>query len=171
LTQWGGAGLNLDMIDPREFRNVLGRFATGITVVTMRKGDSVHGITVNAFMAVSLEPPLVAVSIDRHANAHQTLLETDRYGVSVLGSNQEHLSKHFASSPAAEIVEPFIEVNGFPLINGALAHIICDTKAAHEAGDHTIFIGRVGYVAHNDKEPLLYYRGQYLSFVDLKLLN
>ena len=166
LTLWGGSGLNLDMMNQREFRNALGHFATGITVVTMREGDTVHGITVNAFMSVSLDHPLVAVSIDRQATAHQTLNKTNRYGVSMLGSDQEHLSNHFANRFAAEVVEPFIEVDGFPLVNGALAHLICDIEVAHEVGDHTIFIGQVKHIAVNDKKPLLYYQGKYVGLGD-----
>lgn len=155
------------MINQHEFRNTLGHFATGITVVTMREGDILRGITVNAFMSVSLDPPLVAISIDRQATAHQTLSRTNCYGVSMLGSDQEHLSNHFANRHAAtEVIKPFIEVDGFPLVNGALAHLICDIEGAHEAGDHTIFIGQVKYVAVKDKKPLLYYQGAYAALED-----
>lgn len=157
------------MIDPRTFRTTLGRFATGITVVSMRQGGEIHGITVNAFLSVSLVPPLVAVCIDRRANAHQTLLETERYGVSVLRHDQRELSNHFAGRPVGQVPEPFTELAGFPVIEGALAQLVCRTVDAHEAGDHTLFIGRVEALTNEDGKPLLYYAGQYAIVGEIEL--
>jgi flavin reductase (DIM6/NTAB) family NADH-FMN oxidoreductase RutF len=136
----------------------------------MRDGDKLHGITVNAFMSVSLVPPLVAICIDKRANAHQTLLESERYGVSVLQLEQEHLSNHFAGRPTGETESnPFTEENGFPLIRGALANLICRISAMHEAGDHTIFIGQVEYLDYAEGTPLLYFQGQYAHVKELDL--
>lgn len=148
------------MIDPREFRTTLGHFATGVTVVTMLRGERVDGITVNAFMSVSLKPPLVAIAIDKRANAHQTLLESDRYGVSMLRQNQEALSNYFAGYPT-DIVPAFVQVDGMPLVARALAHLVARITAQHDAGDHTIFVGEVEHLAYESGEPLLYYRGRY----------
>lgn len=157
------------MIDPRHFRNTLGRFATGVTVVTMQSGDGPYGITVNAFMSVSLEPPLVAVCIDRRANAHQTLLESDRYGVSVLRQDQEQISNHFAGRPTPGLKDPLTSEQGFPLVEGALAHLVCRIVAAHEAGDHTLFIGEVETLRYDEGTPLLYYEGKYAHVKALEL--
>ena len=157
------------MIDPREFRNTLGRFATGITVVSMRADEAVYGITVNAFMSVSLDPPLVAICIDRRASAHQTLLESDHYGVSILRHDQEPLSNYFAGRPTPGVEDPFIEVKGFPLVEGALGHLICHIADVHEAGDHTLFIGRVEHLAYRDGTPLLYYQGKYAHITGMEL--
>ena len=157
------------MIEPREFRNALGRFATGVSIVTMCEGDATHGLTVNAFMSASLAPPLVAIGIDRQANAHQTLLAGDRYGVSILRNDQESLSDHFAGRPTPGVEEPFVEVDGFPLLKGALVHLICRIVAAHETGDHTLFVGCVEYLDYGEGAPLLYYAGQYARATEQKL--
>lgn len=148
------------MIDPREFRNTLGHFATGVTVVTMRQDETVYGITVNAFMSVSLKPPLVAIAIDKRANAHQTLLEVDRFAVSMLREDQEGLSNLFAGYPANAAAE-YVEVDGMPLLKGAIGQLVARITAVHEAGDHTIFIGQVEHLAYETGPPLLYYRGKY----------
>lgn len=87
------------MIDKREFRNTLGRFATGVTIVTAVEEGNVHGMTANAFMSVSLEPPLVLVSIDHKAKMHQILPKTRVYGISILREDQEAVSQHFAGRP------------------------------------------------------------------------
>lgn len=162
--------------DHRHFREVLGRFATGITVVTMAVPSSagapagenappfdraVFGITVNAFMSVSLDPPLVAVSIDRLARAHDTLLEAERFGVSVLAEGQAHLSDQFAGRPVAHPVMPFEELDGFPVVRGAIAQLVLASHSFHPAGDHTIFVGRVLALRSFEGEPLLYFRSAY----------
>lgn len=157
------------MIDPRTFRATMGRFATGVTVVSMRQDDIVHGITVNAFMSVSLDPPLVAVCIDKRANAHQTLLESDRYGVSVLQHDQEALSDYFAGRAVGELPDPFVELDGFPVIGGALAQMVCRIADAHEAGDHTLFIGHIESLARRRGRPLLYVGGRYAHVDELEL--
>ncbi len=158
------------MIDPREFRNTLGRFATGITVVTMRQGDVSHGITVNAFMSLSLDPALVAIAIDKRANAHQTLLESEHYAVSILNHEQEHLSNHFAGRPTPGIEDPLETFHDFPVVEGALAHLLCRIEDVYQGGDHTIFVGRVERLAYRDGGvPLLYYQGKYADVGGMEL--
>lgn len=148
------------MIDPREFRATLGRFATGVTVVTMARDGEAYGITVNAFMSVSLKPPLVAIAIDVRANAHQTLLESERFGVSILREDQEGLSNLFAGYPS-DAKPTWVEAEDMPLLDGAIGHLVCRTTAQVEAGDHTIFLGHVEYLSSAEGAPLLYYRGKY----------
>ena len=149
-------------VDPLEFRNTLGRFGTGITVVTVQQGEEVRGITVNAFMSVSLKPPLVLVSIDKNANSHALLAQSERYGVSILSEHQEVVSNLFAGRPDASIEVHYEHVAGFPLIHGALAQLVCRTVEAHEAGDHTLYIGEVEHLTYRDDEkPLLYFGGRY----------
>ncbi|MEJ2288888.1 MAG: flavin reductase family protein [Deinococcales bacterium] len=159
------------MIDPREFRRTLGRFATGITVVTMRSGERTYGITVNAFMSVSLNPPLIAVCIDKRAQAHATLLESERFGVSVLRAEQEALSDHFAGRPIAAPAEPFEELHGFPVVAGALAQLVCRTYDIADAGDHSFFLGEVEALAAYDGRPLLYFEGRYAHVHDMELTD
>ncbi|MEM7735249.1 MAG: flavin reductase family protein [Deinococcota bacterium] len=148
------------MSNPQDFRHALGRFATGVTVVTVQHEGTTRGITVSAFMSLSLEPPLVGVCIDKRAQAHAALLGTKQYGVSILRANQADVSTHFAGQPMLN-EDPFIDFNGLPVINNALAHISCQIDAQHDAGDHTFFVGNVQHLAWYDGEPLLYSQGSY----------
>lgn len=148
------------MIDPREFRNTLGRFASGITIVTTVDEGEAHGMTANAFVSVSLDPPLVLVSIDHRTKMHQVLPKTKKYGVSILKHNQESVSTHFAGRPL-EVAPEFVWQNEIPLIKDAVAHLVCDVVEEHVAGDHTLYIGKVEWISYEDDEPLLYYGGKY----------
>jgi flavin reductase (DIM6/NTAB) family NADH-FMN oxidoreductase RutF len=153
------------MIDPDSFRSVLGRFASGITVVTARDaaGRDV-GMTVSAFCSVSLRPPLIQVCIDQAASMYGALLEAEAFGVNVLAAEQEALSRRFAavdSSHRFEGIGYLRGENGVVLLDEALAHLECRKVAQHEAGDHTIFIGEVERAAARDGRPMLYYRGGY----------
>jgi flavin reductase (DIM6/NTAB) family NADH-FMN oxidoreductase RutF len=152
-------------IDPDAFRSVLGRFASGITVVTARDaaGRDV-GMTVSAFCSVSLRPPLIQVCIDQAASMYGALLEAEAFGVNVLAAEQEALSRRFAavdSSHRFEGIGYLRGENGVVLLDEALAHLECRKVAQHEAGDHTIFIGEVERAAARDGRPMLYYRGGY----------
>lgn len=148
-------------IDPREFRSTLGRFATGITVITTLQHGEVIGMTANAFISVSLEPPLILVSVDKKAHMHQALLQADRYGVSMLAENQQSLSNHFAGRPDNHEDIRFEERLGMPLLADCIAYIVATIVEAHPAGDHTLFIGQVELLEHHPGNPLLYYGGQY----------
>lgn len=166
-------GVQADPFDSLEFRRTLGRFATGVTVVTMLALDETRsragepgaerafGITVNAFMSVSLEPALIAVSIDKAAHAHATLLSAERFGVSVLAEDQRDLSDYFAGRRNDAELEPFVEVAGFPVIAGAIAQLVCRKYQAFEAGDHTIFLGEVESLKLADGRPLIFHAGLY----------
>src|SRR5207302_3431572 len=111
-------------LETAEFRRTLGMFATGVTVITTRVGEQIHGMTANAFMSVSLQPPLILISVDRRARMNALLREGVRYGVSVLEERQSVLSDHFAGR-AGEGPEPEFEfVHETPLVEGALAHLV-----------------------------------------------
>lgn len=158
------------LVDALEFRRTLGRFATGVTVVTML-GDGghdggPHGITVNAFMSLSLDPPLIAVSIDKTAGAHGTLLAAERFGVSVLNSEQADVSDHFAGRPVSLAADPFTTLDGFPVIEGAIARIVSRVSRTVDVGDHTLFIGEVEVLERHDRAPLLFFGGQYRDLAD-----
>jgi flavin reductase (DIM6/NTAB) family NADH-FMN oxidoreductase RutF len=148
-------------VDPLEFRRTLGRFASGITVVTTVHEGRTYGMTANAFVSVSLDPPLVLVSIDNRANLHRILPQSKRYGVSILSDKQEDFSQHFAGRPKEGSEIPFVERAGVPLLDGALAHLVCEVVDAHPAGDHTLYIGRVEYLDYHDGAPLLFFTGVY----------
>jgi flavin reductase (DIM6/NTAB) family NADH-FMN oxidoreductase RutF len=153
------------MIDPDAFRSVLGRFASGVTVVTTRDADGRDvGMTVSAFCSVSLDPPLVQVCIDRTSSAFPALAAAERFGVSILAAEQEALSRRFAAEDSAHRFDGIGYLrgeSGVVLLLDALGHLECKVVDHHEAGDHTIFIGEVERAAAGDAKPLLYYRGGY----------
>jgi flavin reductase (DIM6/NTAB) family NADH-FMN oxidoreductase RutF len=144
----------------RELRNVMGRFATGVTVVTTTHRDTIHGMTANAFLSVSLRPPLVLVSLGR-CRMSEMLPRTGRYGVSVLASDQEQYAAHFAGQRAADEDPRFVWENDLPLLEGALAHVGCRVVDVHPAGDHVLWIGEVEHLYHREGEPLLFYTGRF----------
>lgn len=151
-------------IDQRLFRDAMGRFATGVTIVTSARGDLVHGMTANGFMSVSLDPALILVSVAKRARMHDFLLETRSYGVSVLSSAQEHVSRHYSGRPSDRPVEIFSE-GGVPLVVGALTHVTASVVDAHDAGDHTLFVGEVQHFAHAGGEPLIFHSGAYRALI------
>jgi flavin reductase (DIM6/NTAB) family NADH-FMN oxidoreductase RutF len=144
----------------RELRQVMGRFATGVTVVTTTHRDTIHGMTANAFLSVSLRPPLVLVSLGR-CRMSEMLPRTGRYGVSVLASDQEQFAAHFAGQRESAVPPEFVWENDLPLLDGALAHVGCRVVDVHAAGDHVLWIGEVEHLSHRDGEPLLFYTGRF----------
>ena len=149
------------LLDQKRFRNVLGRFATGVTVITTQDGERVHGMTANAFMSVSLDPPLVLVSLDNRCNMHRLLPVTRRFGVSFLAEDHEHLSSHFAGRPVEGLEVSFVIREGVPVLDQALAYLIAHVVDTHPAGDHTLYIGHVDHFESRDGKPLLFYGGKY----------
>ena len=155
-----GAGLEGD--PAVAFRRTLGMFATGVTVLTTRVGEAVHGMTANAFMSVSLRPPLVLVSIDRRAKMGTQMHEGTRFGVSVLEARQTGLSDRFAGRVADELPDAVFEVvHETPLVEGALAHLVARIVRSYWGGDHSLFLGRVEYARYNEGTPLLFHGGRY----------
>ncbi len=152
-----------DESDPAvEFRRTLGRFATGVTVITVAQGDQVHGMTANAFMSVSLKPPLVLISVDKRARMHRLLHVGLRYGVSVLSSEQDALSDHFAGRVRELPPEyRFESVHETPLVDGAVAHVVATVVRSYWGGDHSLFLGQVEYARYGEGRPLLFHAGQY----------
>jgi flavin reductase (DIM6/NTAB) family NADH-FMN oxidoreductase RutF len=144
------------------FRRTLGMFATGVTVITTQDGDQVHGMTANAFMSVSLRPPLVVISVDRRAKMHALLHEGRRYGISVLADEQRALSDRFAgrTGEGTEEVE-FDLVHETPLVRGALAHLVARVARSYWGGDHSLFLGQVEYARYGEGQPLLFHGGRY----------
>jgi flavin reductase (DIM6/NTAB) family NADH-FMN oxidoreductase RutF len=141
-------------------RRTLGMFATGVTVITALKEEQVHGMTANAFMSVSLEPPLVLISVDRRTKMCAFLHEGMHYGVSVLCATQAALSDRFAGRSSDE--EPrFAIVHDTPLVEGALAHFVARVERSYWGGDHSLFLGRVEYARQNEGTPLLFHGGRY----------
>ena len=155
-----GAGLEGD--PAIAFRRTLGMFATGVTILTTRSGDTVHGMTANAFMSVSLSPPLVLVSVDRRSRMSHLLHEGTRLGISVLEASQDALSDHFAGRLSKTAIEPqFVLVHETPLVEGALAHLATRVVRSYWGGDHSLFLAQVDYAHYGEGEPLLFLGGRY----------
>src|SRR6266851_5581202 len=148
-------------IDPVLFRTTMGCFTTGVTVITIAVADQVYGITANAFLSVSLDPPLVLVSVNKHGRMHQRLLESSHYGVTILSEQQETLSRHFGGRPVEGLEPAYTWEHGVPLLADSVAYIVARIVEAHQAGDHTLFLGHVEYLAHTRRSPLLFSRGSY----------
>ena len=152
-------------------KQVLSRWTTGVTIVTARAGDRIHGMTVSAFSEVSLEPPLVLVCADKTSNTHPLIAEGGVFAVNVLASDQVELSKRFASKKDEHRRFVGLELEsgrtGAPLLAGTLAALDCTVVAAHDVGDHVIYVGRVEEARCSDGEPLLYYARGYHRLTDL----
>ncbi len=149
------------MLDPRQLRNTLGNFATGVTVVTYESGDAYRGVTVNSFTSVSMDPPLVLVSLMRTSRALNYLLERP-FAVNVLGDAQLATALQFAGKPQDDHRIEWVTDDGAPRINGSLAYFQCTPWAGYDGGDHVLLIGRVlGYGQQDETEPLLFYRGNW----------
>jgi len=152
------------MIDSETFRSVLGRFASGVTIVTARDDEGIdHGMTVSAFCSLSLEPPLVLLCVAHDASMHDLLLRHPRFGISILSSNQEAYSRRFAAEESNRFDGMAYSrgESGVVLLEDALAHLECAAREHYDAGDHTVFIAEVERAEARHGRPLLYYRGGY----------
>jgi len=153
-------------VDDAQFRQLLGRFATGVAVITVTAADGrPHGMTANSLASVSLRPPLVSLAIDHRAELHGLITRRDVFVANILAGHQEALSRRFADphDDRFEGIGYTVSRNGGILLDGALAHIECVRHDMLEAGDHTVVIGRVVGGAARDGRPLLYYRGGYAA--------
>lgn len=151
-------------MDPRELRNVMGHFATGVTIITTTdKSGKPFGLTANAFTSLSLEPPLVLICVDKKVDCYAYFEESKVFVINFLSEDQEHLSKRFATKG----IEKFEGVthrfgkSGPPLLDGAMAHIECKLISGHDGGDHTIYIGEVIDAITSSDRPLLFFKGKY----------
>lgn len=150
-----------DLGDPAvAFRRTMGAFATGVTVLTTAIDDEPHGMTANAFMSVSLEPPLVLISLDRRGKLCKLLHEGMLFGVNVLAEHQAQLSDHFARRPV-HVAPTFFTEHDTPLLTDALAHVVARVVRSYWGGDHSLFLGQVEYARHGEGTPLLFHGGTY----------
>jgi len=151
-------------VDPAQFRQLLGRFATGVTVLTTRDPDvRPIGMTASSVASVSLRPPLVLVSVDKANDMHGALRTAQRFVLNVLAADQEALSRRFALDhpDRFEGISYRETKHGMPVLEGVLASIECEKQGEAPGGDHTVFFGLVTGGAVTDRSPLLYYRGGY----------
>ena len=151
-------------VEPPQFRQLLGRFATGVTVVTARgPGSGPIGMTASSVASVSLDPPLLLVCVDRSHDMHAALTAGEHFVLNILAADQEALSRRFAEDDEDRFDGVGYKENrhGIALLDGALASIECVKQTAVPGGDHTVFIGLVTGGTVTDRRPLLYYRGGY----------
>ena len=151
-----------------EYKAGLDRWASGVTIVTARAGDRIHGMTVSDFSGVSLDPPLVSVCADKTSNTLALIRDGQCFAVNVLAAGQEALSNKFASKKQEwerfDGLETEDGPSGAPLLPGCVSNIDCTLLAEHDAGDHVIFVGQVERITSRDLEPLLYFGGAYGRF-------
>lgn len=153
-------------IEPSQFRQLLGRFATGVTVVTLATPEGRPlGMTANSLSSVSLHPPLISVCVDREAELHGVIVRAPEFVVNVLASPQEALARRFSDKHEDRFdgIGYHLSPEGLILLDGALAHVICERFAEYPGGDHTIIVGRVVGGDTGDGRPLLFYRGGYAA--------
>jgi flavin reductase len=155
-------------------RALMGRFATGVTVVAARHGPLLAGMTANAIASISIDPPLMMASIARKAETHVAIVGAHAFAVSVLSREQRDLADCFAQPTTADKLKRFCDAawheaeTGSPILEGALAYFDCRLTARHDGGDHGIFIGEIvaaGY--RDDAEPLLWYASGYRELADV----
>lgn len=155
-------------IDDRLYRNAMGCFATGVTVLTTKIGEEVYGMTANAFMSVSLNPKLVAISIGEHAKMHQHIKVSKQFAINILSTNQQNESKQFAGQLVAESNITFASFKDLPILEDTVAVVTCDLHSEYIVGDHTVFIGKVTGVKMNQGDPLLFSQGKYRELKELE---
>jgi flavin reductase (DIM6/NTAB) family NADH-FMN oxidoreductase RutF len=156
-------------IDPRELRNALGMFATGVTIVTTVSGDGRPiGLTCNSFSSVSLKPPLILWSLSLYSPRLQAFLQAPYVAVNILAAEQEALSRRFSTPMADRFAELDWSAGegGIPLIKGSAAQLECRNETRHYSGDHVVLIGQVLKFSYRDAEPLVFVRGRYRELAD-----
>lgn len=149
-------------MDDRLFRDAMGKFATGVTVILTETDGKQHGMTANAFMSVSLTPKLVVISIKENARMLAKIQESKKFSVNILAEQQEDISKIFAGQIKDQEVM-FERLANVPVIPEALAQVSCEVSAEYVEGDHTLFIGKVNDITVTDGNPLLFFAGKYRS--------
>ncbi|MGO9266898.1 MAG: flavin reductase family protein [Candidatus Binataceae bacterium] len=153
-------------IERNELRRVMGHFATGVTIITTVSKDGVpFGLTANAFTSVSLDPPLLLISVDKKAESFPHFEGSKVFTVNVLSEEQEVLSRKFAVSGGDKFqgVAYRMGANGVPILDGILAYLECKLYATYDGGDHTLFLGEIEQAETREVKPLLFYRGGYRS--------
>ena len=150
--------------DPRAFRNALGAYATGVTIVTAPSADGPIGITANSFASVSLDPPLVLWSPAKSSKRYDYFSGARHFAIHVLDAHQQEMCNDFTKNKHAfDDLDLDVSTHNVPLINGCLARFECVLEAEHDAGDHTIIIGRVTAAQSREGLPLLFQAGRFVS--------
>lgn len=159
------AAMALTAMDTQSFRDVMGRFATGVAVLTVRADDGFHGVTVSSFTSVSLQPTLISVCLQRTSRGSALLPVGRAFTVNVLSVGQESASRRFADPrrrPGFDGLVFRLSGNGCPLLVDSAAHLECEVTQRYPGGDHTIVVGQVSAISSQDgQDPLIFHRGRY----------
>jgi flavin reductase (DIM6/NTAB) family NADH-FMN oxidoreductase RutF len=159
-------------MDDRQFRQAMGKFATGVTVITTEVGEEVHGMTANAFMSVSLDPKLVVISIGERAQMLEKIKNSKKFAVNILSGEQKEYSMLFAGQIKEKREINFEYLAGLPVLTGAITQVACEVVNEHIEGDHTLFIGKVLDIKLEEGDPLMFFNGQYRSLLpEVSLAN
>ncbi len=157
-------------MDDRTFRNAMGKFATGVTVITTDHGGESHGMTANAFMSISLNPRLVVVSIGEKARMLEKIRESGKFAVNILSEQQQEVSMLFAGQLKEKREADLDTIHGVPVVKDALANVVCKVYGTQIVGDHTLFIGEVEDIVLRDGKPLTFYEGKYGKLAETQLI-
>ncbi|MCD2137556.1 flavin reductase family protein [Salinicoccus halitifaciens] len=148
-------------MDDRQFRNAMGKFATGVNVIATEVGGEVYGMTANAFMSVSLDPKLIVISIGDKAKMLERIRQSGRFSVNVLSCEQQDESMRFAGQKQFEDKFEFDRLGETPVVKDALCQLSCEVYNEHVEGDHVLFVGKVEKLALEDGDPLIFNCGKY----------
>ena len=158
-------------IDLSTFRRTMSSFASGVTVVTTQHEGRPYGLTISAFLSLSLQPPLILICVDSKTQMSSMLAQTGIFAVNVLSERQQWLSRGFSTRSVERYehfchAEYFAGPTGAPILVGCAAYIDCRLQTTYDGGDHTIFIGEVQALDYYDVSPLLYFRGNYHTLAE-----
>lgn len=156
-------------ITHEDFRAALGRFASGVTVITTKDNNGhLHGLTVSAFCSVSMDPPLILICIMKVTGSHHAFEQSKKFVVNILEESQQNISNHFASHLDDKFTGTKYKLseNGLPILDNCLVNLECNLKHSYDGGDHTIFVGEIEKATVSDGNPLLYFHGNYREIND-----
>jgi flavin reductase (DIM6/NTAB) family NADH-FMN oxidoreductase RutF/DNA-binding GntR family transcriptional regulator len=165
-TTTGTGGAPSSPVDQNLFRDVIGRFASGVTVISTRLGDADLGTTASAVSSLSMDPPMLLICMNRTSETGQAIMTSGRFVVNILGEDQADIAKHFATKAPDKFASVPSErgLAGLPLITGALGHLECSVAETATGGTHTVFLSHVERAGATDSSPLTYYRGRFGRF-------
>lgn len=148
-------------MEDRQFRNAMGKFATGVNVIATEVDGETYGMTANAFMSVSLDPKLIVISIGDKANMLERIRKSGKFSVNVLSCEQQEESMRFAGQKQFEDKFEFDTLAGVPVVGNAVCQLSCEVYNEHTEGDHVLFIGKVNDLAMTETDPLIFNCGKY----------
>ncbi|MFC7394133.1 flavin reductase family protein [Scopulibacillus cellulosilyticus] len=160
-------------MDQRQFRDISGSFATGVTVITT-KSECGHpiGMTANSFTSLSLNPPLILFNIAKSSSLYDAFMKSNIFAVNILSAEQENLSRQFSKKniDRFEGIGYEEDVTGSPILKDVLGYFDCVVKSRYDGGDHTIIIGETKNGAVKDGDPLIFYRGKYARLESSRMI-